>query len=156
MATHTWWITRVNSLRFSYTGFARTLRFNRSNTWLIGSKFRLFAGHLSLCTLFLQAFLVCFYPRDMMCNPVSTTYRDWHEEEEPTEWLYFDALSQLCFTWIVTLGVFVYMKTLERVLLCLFSPYLMFFTIDNQQGILSNQIRQLPCRTPGARAHWLN
>ena len=46
--------------------------------------------------------------------------------------------------------VIVYMKTLGRVLLCLFSPYLMFFIIANQQGILSYQIRQLPCRARGA------
>ena len=49
--------------------------------------------------------------------------------------------------------VFVCKKTLERVLLCLFSPYLMFFIIDNQRGILSYQIRQLSCRVRGARAH---
>ena len=44
-------------------------------------------------------------------------------------------------------------KSLERVLLCLFSPYLMFFIKDNQQGILSYQIRLLPCRARGAEAH---
>jgi len=54
---------------------------------------------------------------------------------------------------MVPLGVFVCMKTLERVLLYLFLPYLMFFIIDNQQGILSYQIRQLPCPARGARAH---
>ena len=43
------------------------------------------------------------------------------------------------------------MKMLERILLCLFSPYLMFFIIDNQLGILSHQIRQLPCRARGPR-----
>jgi len=47
------------------------------------------------------------------------------------------------------------MDTLERVLLCLFSPYLMFFLIDNQRGILSYQLRQLHCRARGARAHRL-
>jgi len=41
---------------------------------------------------------------------------------------------------MVTLGVFMYMKTLKHVLLCLFSPYLMFFRKDNQQGIFSYQI----------------
>ena len=45
------------------------------------------------------------------------------------------------------------MKTFERVLLCLFLPYLMFFIIDNQRGILTYQIRQLPCRARGARAY---
>jgi len=29
----------------------------------------------------------------------------------------------------------------------------MFFIIDNQRGKLSYQIRQLPCRARGARAH---
>ena len=38
------------------------------------------------------------------------------------------------------------MNTLERVLLYLFSPYLMFYIIDNQRGILS-------CRTRAVRAH---
>ena len=45
------------------------------------------------------------------------------------------------------------MNTLERVLLCLFSPYLMFFIIDNRRGLLSYQIRQLHCRARGARGH---
>jgi len=35
----------------------------------------------------------------------------------------------------------------------LFSPYLMFFIVDNQRGILSYQIRQLPSSARGARAH---
>ena len=39
--------------------------------------------------------------------------------------------------------------------LYLFSPCLMYFIIDNQQGILSYEIRQLPCRARGARAHKL-
>jgi len=47
------------------------------------------------------------------------------------------------------------MKTLERVLLCLFSPYLMFFTIDNQRGLRSYQIRQLPYRTRRAQVQRL-
>ena len=47
------------------------------------------------------------------------------------------------------------MKTPERVLLFLFSPYLMFFKIDNQRGILSYQIRKLPCCARGTRAHYL-
>ena len=43
-ATDIWWITRVGSLRFSCSGCARTLRFNRSNKWSICFKFRLFAS----------------------------------------------------------------------------------------------------------------
>ena len=54
---------------------------------------------------------------------------------------------------MVTSGVFVCMKTIERVMLCLFSPYLMFFIRDNRRRILSYQIRQLPCHARGARAH---
>ena len=45
------------------------------------------------------------------------------------------------------------MNTPECVILCLFSPYLMFFMIDNQRGILFYQSRQLPCRARGARAY---
>jgi len=45
------------------------------------------------------------------------------------------------------------MNTLERVLLWLFSPYLMFSIIDNHRGIRAYQIRQLSCRARGARAH---
>jgi len=41
---------------------------------------------------------------------------------------------------MVTLGVYVCIKKLELVLLCLFSPYFMFFIIDNQRGIHSYQI----------------
>ena len=55
----------------------------------------------------------------------------------------------------VTLEVFVCMKKLERVLSGLFLPYLMFFIIDNQRGILSYHIRQLPCLARGARVHML-
>jgi len=51
--------------------------------------------------------------------------------------------------------VFVCIKTLKRILLGLFSQYLMFFIIDNRRGTLSYQIRQLPCRARGARAHYL-
>ena len=54
---------------------------------------------------------------------------------------------------MVTIEVLLCIKILERVLLWLFLPYLMFFIIDNQRGILSYQIRQLPCRARGARAH---
>jgi len=47
---------------------------------------------------------------------------------------------------MVTLGVFVCMNTLERVLLCVFVPCIMvFFIIDTQLVILSYQILQLPC-----------
>ena len=35
------------------------------------------------------------------------------------------------------------------------SPYLMFFIKDHQRRIYSCQIRQLPCRARGTRAHWL-
>jgi len=56
---------------------------------------------------------------------------------------------------MVTLCDFVCMKSLEPILLCLFSPYLMFFIKYNQLGILSYQIRQLLCRARGARAHYL-
>ena len=35
----------------------------------------------------------------------------------------------------------------------IFPQYLMFFILDNQHGILSYQIRQLPYRARGARAH---
>ena len=73
----------------------------------------------------------------MMVNPVPPSYREWHGyEEKTTEWRHF-----MC------------MNTFERVLLCLFSPHLMFFIIDNQRGIHSYQLRQLPCYARGARAH---
>ena len=65
----------------------------------------------------------------------------------------FRYLVAVMFPWMVTFWVFVRVKTLERVLLYLFSPFLMFFIKDNQQGILSYQIWQLPCRARGARAH---
>ena len=52
MAAHFWWITRVSSLRFSCSSCARTLHFSKSNMWLIGLKFKTFAGHLSFSTLF--------------------------------------------------------------------------------------------------------
>ena len=47
------------------------------------------------------------------------------------------------------------MKMLERVVLCLFSLYFMFFLVENQRGILSYQIRQLHCRARVAQAHKL-
>ena len=37
----------------------------------------------------------------------------------------------------------------------LFLQYLMFFLRDNQQGILSYQSQQLPCRAREAQAHYL-
>ena len=45
------------------------------------------------------------------------------------------------------------METLGCVLLCVVSPYLMIFIRYYNRGILSHQIRQLPCRALGARAH---
>ena len=45
------------------------------------------------------------------------------------------------------------MNTLEHDLLCLFSPYLMFFIIDYRRGLLTYQIRQLPYRARGDRTH---
>jgi len=54
---------------------------------------------------------------------------------------------------MVTLGVFVCMNTLEHDLLCLFSPYLMFFIIDYRRGLLTYQTRQLPYRARGDRTH---
>ena len=100
MAAHIWWITRMSSLRFSWRGCVRTLRFNWSNNLSTGFKSRLFAGHLSVCTLrcLLQAYLVCFKSCDMMRNPVPASYRDGHGyEEESTEWRHFDTSSQLSF-----------------------------------------------------------
>jgi len=46
-----------------------------------------------------------------------------------------------------------YTRSFRVVLLCLFLPYLMLYIIDYQRGILSYQIRQLPCRARGAPAH---
>ena len=115
MAAHIWWTTRVSSLRFSCSGCARTLCFNWSNKCSIG----VYAHCL------LQSLLVCFQLRGMMRNPVPTSYHDLHgyEEEELTSFRYLIAVM---FPWMVTLGVFVCMKTLAPILLCLFSPYLMF------------------------------
>ena len=65
----------------------------------------------------------------------------------------FRDLIAVMFPWMVTVVLFVCMKTFERFLFCLFSPYLIFFIIDNQRGIISYQIRKQPCRARGARAH---
>ena len=95
IAGHLWWITRVSSMRFNCSGCARTLHFNRSNKWSIWFKSRLLAGHLS----FVHCSQLASVPRDVMRNPMPTSYLYWHgyEEEEPTEWRHFDTYSQLCF-----------------------------------------------------------
>ena len=86
----------ASSPRFSCSGCARTLSFNRSNKRSIGLKFRHL--RLRLCTCLLQALLVCFQPHAMMRYLVPTSYRFWHVyvEEEPTEWLQFDTCTPLC------------------------------------------------------------
>ena len=144
MAAHIWWITHVSSLGFGCSHCGRTLRFNKSNKWSIGFKSRLLQAIWVFAHCLLYSLLVCFYPHDMMRNPVPTSYRDWHwyEDEKNDRMTSFRYLITVMFPRMVTLIVFVCLKTLERVLLCLFSPYLMvFFIIDNQRGILSYQIR---------------
>ena len=42
---------------------------------------------------------------------------------------------------------------LQKLLVSFYISYLMSFIKDNQRGIISYQIRQLPCRARGARAH---
>ena len=154
MAAQIWWITHVSSLRFSCSACTRTLPFKRSIERSRGSKSRLCAGHLSLCTLFVTIITSVFSPRDMMCNPVQTSYRDLHgydEEEEPNEWRHFDTS---CFLeWLHFEFLCVCMKTIERVLLCLFSPYLMVCKRQSTRNYTFYQIRQLPCRARGDREH---
>ena len=100
----------------------------------------------------LQALLVCFYPRDLMRNPVPTSYRDWHGHEEPTEWRHFDTSTQLCFLKWLHLEFSCAWKCLSAFCYA-FLPYLMFFIIDNQRGILSYQILPLHCRVRTAWEH---
>ena len=120
MAAHIWWITHMSSTRCSCSGCARTMRFNRPNTWSIGYISRLFAGRLSFCTLFPTHITSVLLAAWHDAYLVPTSHRDWHgyEEDEPTEWRQFHTSP-----WMGTLPIFVCMNTLERHLLCLFSPY---------------------------------
>ena len=150
-AAHIWWITRVSSLRFSYSGCARTLRFNRSNKWSIWFKSRLFAGHQCL-------HVVCY--KYYTCVSIRVTWyviTCQHHTEIGTDRKkrknrQNDVISiphQSYVSWMVTLGVFVCMKTLERVLLCLFSPYLMFFHNRQSTFLPNSTTTYFPCtRSP--------
>ena len=154
MAAHIWWITRVSSLRFSYSG----MRFNRSWT----------SGRYDLNPDFVQAiwrFAHCLLHSYYWCVSWHDAYsraiiprlaRIWSRRtDRMTLFRHLIADCQLCFlgyTWSFRLH---FLKELERVLLCLYSPYIIFFITDNQRGILSCQIRQLHCRARGARIHKL-
>ena len=122
-------------------------------TWSIGFKSKTFAGHLSFCTLFGTLIISncasshvswCVVP----CQQHTEIFTDMKKKNRPN-----DVISIPHRSYVSLNGVLVCMKTLDRVLLCLFARYLMFFIIDNQLGILSYQIRQLPCHARGARAH---
>jgi len=127
-----------------------------SNEWSIGFKSRLFAGHLSFCTLFAtlitNVILATWHYAWSRANIIPRVVRISRKRtDRMTSFRYPIAVM---FPWMVTLGAFVCMNTIERVLLCLFSPYLMFVIIYNRRGILFYQIRQLPWRgARGARAH---
>ena len=150
MAAHIWWITRVSSMRFSCSGWARTLHISRSNKWSIGLKLRLLQAIWFFARCLLQALqvivlLATWHDALSRANIIAILARIWRRKTD--RMTPFRDLIAVMFPWMVTLGVFV------CVLLCLFSPYLMFFIIDNQLGIPSYQIRELPCRARGARAH---
>ena len=157
-AAHIWWITLVSSMRFSCSGCARTLHCNRSNKWSIVFKSRFFAGHLLFWTLFAtnitDSLLVCFYPPDIMRNPMPTSYRDWHgyEEKEPTEWRHFDTSSQLCFRewlhWSFRMHKYAWARSIKLI-------FAIFNVFHNRQStrntFLSNSTTTLPCtRSPSS------
>ena len=139
MATHIWWITRGSSLWFSCSDCIvhEPLRFNKSNKWSIGFKYRLFAGHLSLCTMFAtyitSVLLSAWHDASSCANIIPRLARIWRRTNRMTLFRYFIAVMV---PWMVTNGVFVCMKVLEHVLLSLSSTYFFFYIIDNQRGTL--------------------
>ena len=126
-----------------------------SSNWSKGFKISLVAGHLRYCTLcatnITSVFLATRHYVLSRANIIPRLARIWRRRtNQMTSFWYLYAVM---FRWMVTLGVFVCMKTHEGVLLWFISPYVMFFIIDNQRGILSYQILQLRCPARGARAH---
>ena len=85
---------------------------------------------------------------------MTISYGDWHGyEEKPTEW------RQLCFLEWLHLEIRLHENAGVRSVMLIFAIFNVFHklykhnrTWDNQQGILSYQIRQLHCRALGARA----
>ena len=116
---------------------------------------KLFASHLSCCTLFATSINsvlpTAWHDAKSRGNIILNLARILRRRrtDRMTSFRYPIAVR---FPWMVTLSVIVCMNTLDRVLLWLFSPYV-FFIIDNQQDILSYQIQQLPGRVRGSRAH---
>ena len=53
-------LRRYTVVSFSCSGCVRTSRFNMSNKWSIGLKFRVFAGYLSYARCLLQALVLWF------------------------------------------------------------------------------------------------
>ena len=79
----------------------------------------------------------------MMHKPVPTSYRDWHGYEEDFMFLLNG------YTWSFR----VYENALAPSGMLSYAICNVFLLMDNQRGILSYQIRQLPCHARGARAH---
>ena len=74
-------MTRVSSLRFGYSGCARTLRFNMSHTYLLGFRSILCAGHCSvrrLCVTSITCVLLsAWYGALSFANIISRLKRIW-------------------------------------------------------------------------------
>ena len=108
-------------------------------TSLIGFKSRPFTGHLNFLHVVCYKPYKCASSRVTWCvipcqHHTEIGRRIWRRTDQMPSFRY---LIAVVFPWIVTLGVFVCMKMFEPVLLYLLSPYLMFFILDIQRGILS-------------------
>ena len=113
-------IRTITSLWFSCSGCAQTLRFNRYNKWSIGFKSRVFAGHLSFCTLFAtiitSVLLVAWHDAKSRATIIPWLGRIWRKRTD--RMTSFRYLIAVMFHWMVTLGVFVCMKTLFKSAFC--------------------------------------
>ena len=103
----------------------RTLYSNWTNNWSIGFKSRLCAGHLSCCTLFATIItsvpLAAWHDAYSHANIIPRLARIWRRRTDRMKLVRYHIA--VMFPWMVTLGAFVWMKRLDRVLLCLLSPY---------------------------------
>ena len=144
MEWHIWWVTRVSSLRFGYSGCTRTLRFNMSHTCLLGLKSIRCAGHWSVQCLFVTRITCVLLAAWLGCYPLPTSYHDWNGYEvkcfsyKTIHKEYFPTKKRQLHRREREAWVHIYFRTYRSARMVLYIKHVLFILIDRSVCIIQN------------------
>ena len=150
-----WWVTRVGSLRFGCSSWARTLLFNMSHTYLLGFKSMLCAGHWSVRRLLVKSItcvlLTAWRGVLSFANIISRLKRIWGKRIG--RMMSFGCHIAFMFLWMRTTF---FVCTWKRLCAFCYSHCCHFKCFSYKtihEEYFPTKKRQLHCRAREARAH---